>query len=60
MIQRQKILVVDDNHMSLTISVSLLSEIDAEIVTASSGKEAIRKTSAEDFDLLLLDVMMPA
>lgn len=58
MIQRQKILVVDDNQISLNVSVLLLKGIEAEFVTATSGEEAIKKTIAEDFDLILMDVMM--
>ncbi|MEI6054583.1 MAG: response regulator, partial [Lentisphaerota bacterium] len=59
MAQRQKILVVDDDKISLDVNVLLLKGIDADIVTAMSGDEAIKKTIVEDFDLILTDVMMP-
>lgn len=59
MSQKQKILVVDDTQSSLNLSVTLLNGIDASIVTATSGEEAIMKTIAEDFDLILMDVVMP-
>lgn len=59
MSQRQKILIVDDSPSSLNFSLSLLYGIDADIVTASSGEEAIKKTINEDFDLILMDVIMP-
>lgn len=57
--QRQKILVVDDDQISLDVNTLLLKGIGADIVTAMSGDEAIKKTIVEDFDLILMDVMMP-
>lgn len=59
MTQRQKILVVDDSPMSLKFTTAMLTGLDAEIVTAESGEEAIKKTIVDDFDLILMDVVMP-
>lgn len=37
----QAVLVVDDNEDNLALMREILSEIDAEVLTASSGKQAI-------------------
>lgn len=57
--QRQKILVVDDSKIDLRLNQELLRGVNADIVTAASGKEAVQKSITEDFDLILMDVMMP-
>lgn len=59
MVQRQKILVVDDNPVSLKLNVLLLYAVDADIVTAGSGEEAVRIAHNEKIDLILMDVNMP-
>ncbi len=53
------ILVVDDNHVNLTIAVGLLEPLKMNIKKASSGKEAIRLCGVNTFDLILMDHMMP-
>lgn len=57
--KRQKILIVDDSQLSRHVDAFLLEGIDADIVMATSGEEAIQKTYVEDFDLILMDVIMP-
>lgn len=59
MLQRQKILVVDDSQMSLKFTTAMLTGLNAEIVTAESGEEAIKKAIVDNFDLILMDVVMP-
>ncbi|MCR5415172.1 MAG: response regulator [Pseudobutyrivibrio sp.] len=53
------ILVVDDVEMNLIVATSLLKRIQIQIDTASSGKEAIEKTTKNKYDIILLDSMMP-
>ena len=53
------ILVVDDNHVNLTIAEGLLEPLKMNIKKASSGKEAIRLCGVNKFDLILMDHMMP-
>ena len=55
---RPKILVVDDEPMNVDLLEVHLS-VDYDVVTASSGEEAIEKVKAEKPDLILLDIMMP-
>ena len=58
MMQKQKILIVDDLDVNLLIEGAILKELDADILTATSGKEAVAKALTEDFDLILMDVSM--
>jgi signal transduction histidine kinase len=57
--ERASILVVDDRAERLLAMRAVLSELDAEIVTASSGRDALRQVLHRDFAAILLDVNMP-
>lgn len=54
-----KVLVVDDNRMNLEVFTGLLKHTQMNIVTATSGREAIDKVCGEAFDLIFMDHMMP-
>lgn len=54
-----KILIVDDRYENLLSLSKYLQKFDFSVVTAISGKEAIKKVEAEEFGLFLLDVQMP-
>lgn len=54
-----KILIVDDNSVNLTVCEGLLEPLSMQIDTATSGQEAIEKISAKQYDLILMDHMMP-
>lgn len=53
------ILIVDDNPAKLSGLVATLDGMETEIVTATSGREALRKLLKQDFAVVLLDVNMP-
>jgi response regulator RpfG family c-di-GMP phosphodiesterase len=55
----QKILVVDDIDANLFTLERTLREIDAMIVKAASGNDALAATLEHDFALVILDVQMP-
>jgi len=55
---RPKILVVDDEPMNVDL-LEANPSIDYDVVTASSGEEAIEKVKAEKPGIILLDIMMP-
>ncbi len=57
--KRPKILVVDDTPANLVVLKRLLSRVDAEVIAASCGNEALALTLDHDFALFLLDVQMP-
>ncbi len=52
-------LIVDDEPMNLVVATSLFREYEMIIDTAGSGKEAVRKFSENDYDLIFMDHMMP-
>jgi len=56
---KNKILIVDDNKINLLIAEKLLLKYDYIIETALSGEEALSKLKATDFDLIIMDIMMP-
>ncbi len=53
------LLIVDDNPTNLLVLEGILKSLEYNIVTASSGKEAIEAVDVRDFALILLDVQMP-
>ena len=59
MAAQRKILVVDDTEANLKLLRALLRGAGYEVVTASGGEEGIRAATAEQPDLILLDIMMP-
>lgn len=54
-----RILLVDDNEAFLDSTKDVLEDEGYDIVTASSGAEAIRKVEKLPFDLILMDIKMP-
>jgi signal transduction histidine kinase len=56
---RAKILLVDDNPGNLLALESALQSVDAELVSAASGFEALRHLLDLDFAAIILDVRMP-
>ncbi len=54
----QKILVVDDDPVMLRLA-SLVVSKHYQIITASSGEEALKKFEVEKPDMVLSDLMMP-
>jgi DNA-binding response OmpR family regulator len=55
----KRILVVDDDENILSLERTILEQKGFAVTTADSGAEALEILGKEDFDLVLLDVMMP-
>ena len=53
------ILVVDDNPMNLNVIKGLLRATRVFVTTATSGEDAIDKIKDTDFNVVLMDHMMP-
>jgi PAS domain S-box-containing protein len=53
-----RVLVVDDDEKNLLAIRTVLEDL-AEVVTASSGEEALRQLLRHEFAVILLDVYMP-
>ncbi len=59
---RNTVLIVDDqplNIILLTVKLSSMPGEELRLISATSGKEALKKATSESPDLILLDVMMP-
>ncbi len=57
--ERVNILIVDDRPDKIMALESVLGELGQNIVTATSGKEALRLLLRDEFAVILLDVSMP-
>ena len=55
----QRILIVDDEPETIILLKSIVRSAGFDVLSASSGKEAIKKCKAANPDLILLDIMMP-
>jgi two-component system sensor histidine kinase/response regulator len=58
-INEQSILIVDDVPKNIQLLGSILKEETYELEFATSGKEALEWLDSKQFDLVLLDIMMP-
>lgn len=56
---KPKVLIVDNVLENIELIEAYLSVEPYNLITASSGKEAIQKLKEEKLDMILLDVMMP-
>ena len=54
-----KVLIVDDEPENLLILADMLNDVNIELFVASNGEEALRILQMQDFDLVLLDIIMP-
>ena len=55
----KRILIVDDDEMVLMAVNELLGQEGYEVHTISSGAGALEQLDQDDYDLLLLDIIMP-
>ena len=53
------VLVVDDNASKRLALKAILSQLEYTIVEAASGRDALRAVMAQDFAVILMDVVMP-
>jgi len=58
-INEQSILIVDDVPKNIQLLGSILKEESYDLEFATSGKEALEWLDSKQFDLVLLDIMMP-
>ena len=56
---RKKVLVVDDEKLIVKGIRFSLEQDDMEVDTAYDGEEAVEKARNNDFDIILLDIMLP-
>ncbi len=54
-----KILLAEDNEINQLVVKQLLATMNVELTVVQNGRDALRQTSVEEFDLILMDVQMP-
>jgi len=54
-----KVLVAEDNPINQKVAVGMLERLGCEVKVAGDGEEALSVLAGEDFDLILMDCMMP-
>ncbi len=57
--QPTRILVVDDDETIRKVLTTILEEKGYEVETAETGKEAIRKSNAQVYNIALIDFRLP-
>lgn len=57
--ERARLLIVDDDAASLASLAGIVDDMALDVVTADSGRAALRALLNADFALILLDVHMP-
>jgi DNA-binding response OmpR family regulator len=57
--RKKRILIVEDEESLLKLETILLTCKGFEVIGAFTGKMAIDKIGVEEFDLVLLDIMLP-
>ncbi len=59
-LSNKTILIVDDNKLNLKVGVKIINSIYKTIIeTAESGFECLEKVKVKNYDLILMDDMMP-
>ena len=54
-----KVLIVDDNMKNIQVLGSVLREAGYSVSFSTNGEDALRKMEGSEFDIILLDIMMP-
>ena len=57
--KNKKILVVDDNKLNIKVAKRALKECELIIDEAYDGEECLEKVKNNNYDLILMDIMMP-
>ncbi len=55
----KRVLIVDDNKLNIKVARKALDPFNMEIDECYNGMEAIELVSKNDYDLILMDIMMP-
>ena len=55
----RRILVVDDSVQITTLLDEVFTQCDSTVVASNSGQEALNLLSSQEFDLVILDLIMP-
>jgi two-component system, sensor histidine kinase and response regulator len=54
-----RVLLAEDNPVNQTLAVRILERLGHKVQVVNNGREALVRSQAEEFDLILMDVQMP-
>lgn len=54
-----KILLVEDNVLNQRIVLFSLKKFNHDVIIANNGLEAVERFAVDNFDVILMDIMMP-
>lgn len=54
-----KVLLVEDNFINQLLAQTVLSQFEAMVTTVENGKLGVEAIEKEDFDIVLMDIIMP-
>ena len=57
--KNKKILIVDDNKLNIKVAKKTLKECELIMEEAYDGEECLEKVKNNNYDLILMDIMMP-
>ncbi len=57
--KNKKILIVDDNKLNIKVAKKALNDFNFELDEATDGNECLNKVKEKEYDLILMDIMMP-
>jgi response regulator RpfG family c-di-GMP phosphodiesterase len=57
-VSKGKILIIDDEEVIRNLFIDILSE-DYDVVTVSNGEEGYQEAMTNDYDLMIVDIMLP-
>ncbi len=56
---KARVLIVDDNAVNIQVAIGLMQPYKMQLLSVTSGPDAIKMLGSKDFDLVLMDHMMP-
>ena len=54
-----RVLLAEDNPVNQTLAMRILERLGHKVQVVNNGREALGRSQAEEFDLILMDVQMP-
>ena len=54
-----RVLLAEDNPVNQTLAMKILEKLGHKVKVVNDGREALGRSQAEEFDLILMDVQMP-
>ncbi|MBX2809126.1 MAG: response regulator [Cellvibrionaceae bacterium] len=57
--QTIRVLLIEDNEINQEVALSMLNQLDCEVVSAIKGSQALSLLAAQSYDLILADYWLP-